>query len=82
MAESDEELELYCLAVASVAAIATSLRRRRLRTRRKRSMWVRSLFRRDVGTSNALLPELRAHLVTEDPAHNPYSFRNYTRMDE
>lgn len=79
------DLELYGLAASSVAVaaiIASVLRNRR--TKRKRCVWVRSLFRRrqELGAANVLLPELRTHSFIENPVINPYSFKQYMKMNE
>ena len=59
--------------------------KRRRHLRRKRAIWIRSLFKRraEFGATNTLLRELTVSSVPDDAAQapNPYSFRNYTRMD-
>ena len=65
--------------------IAHSVLKRKRKLRRKRTVWIRSLFKRraEFGATHTLLRELTASSVADDAAQtpNPYSFRNYTRMD-
>jgi len=82
----DDDVFILCsLAAVSALLIAHSVLKRKRKLRRKRTVWIRSLFKRraEFGATHTLLRELTASSVADDAAQtpNPYSFRNYTRMD-
>lgn len=75
---ADEELELYGVAVSTIAIVVSFVQKKRHKKRRPK-FWVSGIFQRRYqrGTTHGLLPELKS-----DSTNAQYCFKRYMRMDE